>query len=208
MLTIAGLITFNGIIIQNLGFTSIESSLLAMPTGVMSTLASIFFSILAAKWSNRRCLVCMIACLVPITGTAILYGVSRTAVGAQLVGLYLCYAYFGPYIVGISLAQANTAGHTKKNIQFSILYIGYAVGNLIGPQTFRSEQAPAYTGGVVAMLVCYCVCIGLMAIYWALCVFQNRGVVTPAIEIEDEGMAAENFRDVTDLKQEGFKYTT
>lgn len=56
------------------------------------------------------------------------------------------YTYFGPYVVGklesyplyrytqlnacqgISLAQANTAGHTKKNVQYSILYIGYAVG--------------------------------------------------------------------------------
>lgn len=60
-----------------------------MPTGVMSTLASIFFSLLAAKWSNRRCLVCMLACLVPIAGTGVLYGVSRSAVAAQLAGLYL-----------------------------------------------------------------------------------------------------------------------
>ena len=33
--------------------------------------------------------------------------------------------------LGISLAQANTAGHTKKNVQYSILYIGYAVGRSI-----------------------------------------------------------------------------
>lgn len=91
----------------------------------------------------------MIACLIPIAGTAVLYAVPRTKVSAQMVGLYLCYTYFGPYCVGISLAQANTAGHTKKNIQFAILYIGYAVGNLIGPQTFRAAQAPAYTGGTV-----------------------------------------------------------
>ena len=31
---------------------------------------------------------------------------------------------------GISMAQANTAGHTKKTVQYSILYIGYAVGEL------------------------------------------------------------------------------
>lgn len=60
-----------------------------MPTGVMSTIASIVFSVAAAKWNNRRCLVCMMACVVPITGTAVLYGVARNAVAAQLVGLYL-----------------------------------------------------------------------------------------------------------------------
>ncbi|KAL1607858.1 hypothetical protein SLS60_002796 [Paraconiothyrium brasiliense] len=203
-----GLTTFNGIIIKNLGFTSVQSSLLAMPTGVMSTLASIGFSFLAAKWNDRRCFVTMIACVIPIVGTGVLYGVSRSNVPAQMVGLYLCYTYFGPYCVGISLAQANTAGHTKKNVQFAILYIGYAVGNLIGPQTFRANQAPAYTGGVVAMLVCYCVCIGLMCAYWFYCVVLNRKVIPAAPVVEVDGAVVENFSDLTDFKQEGFKYTT
>jgi len=119
-----------------------------------------------------------------------------------------CYTYFGPYVVGISLAQANTAGHTKKNVSFAILYIGYAVGNLIGPQTFRASQAPTYTGGVVAMLVCYCVCIGLMVGYWLLCVTQNRKVHSEGIEISSTEDAVETFQDVTDWEQPDFKYTT
>ena len=118
------------------------------------------------------------------------------------------YTYFGPYVVGISLAQANTAGHTKKNVSFAILYIGYAVGNLIGPQTFRASQAPAYTGGVVAMLCCYCVCIVLMMGYWAICFWKNKGVVPAAVPIDDQDAVVETFHDVSDWKQEGFKYTT
>ncbi|OAL07255.1 MFS transporter [Phaeosphaeriaceae sp. SRC1lsM3a] len=203
-----GLITFNGIIINNLGFDPLESSLLAMPTGVMSTIASISFSLLAAKWTNRRCLVCIIACIIPIAGTAILYGVPRSAVGAQLVGLYLCYFYFAPYAIGISLAQANTAGHTKKNVQFAILYIGYAVGNLIGPQTFRANQAPAYTGGVVAMLVCYCICIGLMSVYWFVCKLHNRNLPEHTMDLSSEDTAVDSFQDITDFKQVHFRYTT
>jgi ACS family allantoate permease-like MFS transporter len=58
------------------------------------------------------------------------------------------------------------------------------------------------------MLVCYCICIGLMAIYWSICVIQNRGVVAPTIEVGDEGAAVESFQDISDFKQEGFKYTT
>jgi ACS family allantoate permease-like MFS transporter len=107
---------------------------------------------------------------------------------------------------GISLAQANTAGHTKKTVVFAILYIGYAVGNLIGPQTFRASQAPAYTGGFTAMIVCYCVCIGLMAMYWALSVMQNRRIDSSEISTERE--LVDGFMDLTDQQQEGFKYTT
>ncbi|KAH8749465.1 major facilitator superfamily domain-containing protein [Hyaloscypha finlandica] len=131
-----GLTTFGGLIIKGLGFSGINASLLSMPTGVMSTLAAFIFSLGAAKWNNRRCLVTIIACIVPIIGAAIVYALPRTNLGGQMVGLYLLYTYFGPYVVGISLAQANTAGHTKKTVVFAILYIGYAVGNLIGPQTF------------------------------------------------------------------------
>jgi hypothetical protein len=53
---------------------------------------------------------------------------------------------------------ANTAGHTKKMIVYAIgeqrsrtqlttAYIGYCVGNIVGPQTFKAKQAPQYTGG-------------------------------------------------------------
>lgn len=107
---------------------------------------------------------------------------------------------------GISLAQANTAGHTKKTVVFAILYIGYAVGNLIGPQTFRASQAPAYTGGFTAMIVCYCVCIGLMCMYWALAVSQNRKIDAGANHSGDDLL--DGFTDLTDQQQEGFRYTT
>ncbi|KAL1645419.1 hypothetical protein SLS58_003726 [Diplodia intermedia] len=200
-----GLTTFNSIIIANLGFSSVEASLLSMPTGVMSTLSAFVFSYAGAKWANRRCLVTVAACIVPIVGTAVVYAVPRDNVGGQMVGIYLLYTYFGPYVVGIGLAQANTAGNTKKTVVFAILYIGYAVGNLIGPQTFRSDQAPAYTGGVVAMIVCYCVCIGLICAYWALCVVQNKQ--SEEVEATSEE-AMDLLLDQTDFEQKGFKYTT
>lgn len=203
-----GLTTFNGIIISNLGFSSVNASLLSMPTGVMSTLSAFIFSYIGAKWANRRCLVTIGACIVPIIGTVIVYTVDRKNIAGQMVGIYLLYTYFGPYVIGIGLGQANTAGHTKKTVTFAILYIGYAVGNLIGPQTFRANQAPAYTGGVVAMIVCYCVCIGLISLYWAFCVFENKkrgGVYSYARNNEE---AIQELLDETDFQQERFLYTT
>ncbi|KAL4948856.1 fungal-specific transcription factor domain-containing protein [Aspergillus filifer] len=204
-----GLTTFSGIIINNLGFSAVNTSLLNMPTGVMSTLSAFVFSWVAAKWSNRRCLVTMIASCVPAIGAIIVYTLPRTNIGGQMVGIYLLYTYFGPYVVGISMAQANTAGNTKKTVQYSILYIGYAVGNLIGPQTFRANQAPAYTGGFVAMLVCYCVCVALIGAYWAIAVILNRRRVDGvAVEGEVYEDLADAFADKTDFQQKGFRYTT
>ncbi|KAL4902344.1 hypothetical protein BDW74DRAFT_186881 [Aspergillus multicolor] len=198
-----GLTTFSGIIINNLGFSAVNTSLLNMPTGVMSTLSAFVFSWIAAKWSNRRCLVTMLASCVPAIGAIIVYTLPRSNIGGQMVGIYLLYTYFGPYVVGISMAQANTAGSTKKTVQYSILYIGYAVGNLIGPQTFRANQAPAYTGGFVSMLVCYCVCVVMMAGYWVIAAILNRRRVDGVEPSEAEGELQEAFSDKTDFQQRG-----
>ncbi|KAH7013837.1 major facilitator superfamily domain-containing protein [Ilyonectria destructans] len=205
-----GLQTFSSIIINNLSFTPQTTSLLNMPTDVVFTLSTFCCFWVAAKWSNRRCLVAMLACCIPIIGAIMVYSLPRTNVGGQMVGIYLLYTYFGPYVVGISMAQANTAGNTKKAVQYSILYIGYAVGNIIGPQTFRANQAPAYTGGFIAMLASYCVCVLLMAVYWAISfTFNRRRIdgVDPGEEQVHEDLV-DAFADPTDFQQKTFKYTT
>jgi predicted MFS family arabinose efflux permease len=84
-----GLTTFSGIIINDLGFSPVNTSLLNMPTGVMSTLSAFVFSWIAAKWENRRCLVTMLASCVPAIGAIIVYTLPRTNVGGQMVGIYL-----------------------------------------------------------------------------------------------------------------------
>lgn len=202
-----GLTTFGGLIIQGLGYSGVEASLLTMPTGVMSTISSLIFSTIAAKWKDRRCLVVMLAALVPIVGTVVVSTLPRNNLGGQMVGLYLLYTYFGPYVVGISLGQANTAGHTKKSVVFSVFYIGYAVGNLLGPQTFRAEQAPEYVGGTIAMIVCYCVAIVLAILYWVYAAWQNRKRAKDELPDQDKD-TMEGFRDETDFEQKEFKYTT
>ena len=72
----------------------IESSLLTMPFGVVATGGAWIFSYIAAKWHNRRTLVASMALLLPILGTALVYGLPRTIIPGQMVGLYLMYFYW------------------------------------------------------------------------------------------------------------------
>lgn len=114
-----------------------------------------------------------------------------------------------PYVVGVSLPQANTAGQTKKAVAYSLVTIGYAAGNLIGPQTFRANQAPKYTGGVVTMLISYCICIVLMLLYWAIVTWENKQ--KDRKYGKPQGIHAgtvEGFIDITDREQEDFRYTS
>lgn len=89
-----GLVTFGSIIIKNLGFDSLEASLLTMPFGLFCTLGAWIFGSFAGKWTNRRTIVASIACLFPVIGTAMVYGIPRSVIPAQMVGLYLMYLYW------------------------------------------------------------------------------------------------------------------
>ncbi|KAF2636341.1 putative allantoate permease [Massarina eburnea CBS 473.64] len=198
-----GLTTFNTLIISGLGFNSLETSLLAMPPGAMSTLSGIGLSFLAAATRKYRIAIIAVSIVLPLLGAVLCYTLPRSNLAGQLIGLYILYTYWAPYVTLVSVYQANTAGHTKKIVLFAFYYVAWAIGNIIGPQTFRADQAPAYTGGTVAMIVCYVVAMALVLAYGYLCRKSN------AERADDIAVAGdEDWLDMTDREIKGFRYTT
>lgn len=62
----------------------------------------------------------------------------------RLFGYYLTQASPTPFVALLSLISSNVAGYTKKTTVAAMYLIGYCVGNIIGPQTFRPKDAPRY----------------------------------------------------------------
>ena len=94
-----GLVAFGSIIINNLGFDALESSLLTMPFGVVATGGAWVFGYIAARWHNRRTLLSCFALLLPIFGTSLVYAMPRSNIPAQMVGLYFMYFYWRKFLV-------------------------------------------------------------------------------------------------------------
>ena len=87
--------------------------------------------------------------------------------------------------------------------------IGYAAGNLIGPQTFVAKQAPKYTTGVVTMLACYCASMVVLGAYWALSTWENRRRDRKYGKPEAvHAGTVDGFVDISDRDQQDFRYTT
>jgi len=82
-----GLTTFNTLIISGLGFDSLQTSLLAMPPGAMSTLSGIGLSYLAATTRRYRTAIVTVSILLPLLGAVLCYALPRTNLAGQLVGL-------------------------------------------------------------------------------------------------------------------------
>jgi MFS transporter, ACS family, allantoate permease len=199
-----GLTTFNTLIIEGLGFSSRDTALLAMPPGLMSTASGIVLSYLAATTRKYRTIIVAASVVLPAIGAIICYALPRDNLAGQLIGLYILYTYWAPYVTLVSIYQANVAGHTKKLTLFAWFYISWAIGNIIGPQTFRADQAPAYTGGTVAMIVCYAFAIVVILVYGFLCMRDNKARME---ETEGE-MGDRDWLDLTDKENCLFKYTT
>lgn len=89
-----GLQAFGTLIISDLGFSNLEASLMTMPFGILATSGAWLFNFVASRWHNRRTLVAFFALLLPLFGTAMVYGLPRSNVAGQLVGLYFMYFYW------------------------------------------------------------------------------------------------------------------
>lgn len=64
--------------------------------------------------------------------------------GSRLFGFFCYYAFVPALVISLSLITSNTAGFTKRSVGSSLFTIAYSIGNIIGPFTFRTEDAPEY----------------------------------------------------------------
>ena len=100
---------------------------------------------------------------------------------------------------------ANVGGTSKKVVVFGVSYIGYTVGNLIGPQSFRATEAPSYPTAYTVMLVGYCITMALLVLYGFICWRDNKKKEVQEREYMEtlggrrEEVAAE-WQDLTDMQ--------
>lgn len=43
--------------------------------------------------------------------------------------------------MSLTMVSSNVAGYTKKQLTAAVVFIGFCIGNAVGPQTFISSQA-------------------------------------------------------------------
>ena len=92
----------------------------------------------------------------------------------RLAGYYLTQASPTPFVALLSLIATNVAGYAKKTTVAALYLIGYCVGNIIGPQTFRPKDAPRYKPAEITIIICWGLClIDLYFIYW-YCKHMNK----------------------------------
>lgn len=59
-----------------------------------------------------------------------------SARAGRIVGYYLINFFSSAWVQCIGLGTSNAAGHTKKAVYAAGTFVGYSLGNIIGPLLF------------------------------------------------------------------------
>jgi MFS family permease len=201
----SGGLSFGSIIISGFGFTPLQTSLMNMPLSFLQALFTLLGGWAQTKIPNARLIVGSVAMIPPIIGTVLINQLALENKWGRLVGVWLLAGYPTGFMVLLGLLATNVAGTTKKSTASALVFVAYCVGQIAGPQFFKSTQAPAYHSGIVAMLVGFILNLVFNQILRYVYLLENNkrdraleGKSEEEIEALMEESKIQGFENVTD----------
>jgi ACS family allantoate permease-like MFS transporter len=158
----------------------------------------------------------MLLCILPtILGAGLMIGLDPNGVPKNKAGLlaasFLTGTFGAAFMLLLAWNASNIAGHTKKVTINALTLISFAVGNILGTQTFQAKQAPGYISGkisIIATLGALCFVILVLRWYNDMLNKKNRRALEGMSEGEKEELREKMaFADQTDRRNVFFVYT-
>lgn len=226
----SALTSFTSIIVGSFGFDTLGTQYLQIPGGAVQFLALITGGWVCTRWpKNTRCATMCFANCVCILGAGLLVGLPSDNKWGRLVALWLCYFQGLGFSMSLTMVSSNVAGYTKKQLTGAILFTGYCVGNIIGPQTFIMKEArkslssqtrifkltyftARYHSAYIAMLVGYSVKLAMVVVLYIYMYRVNKSrdaeqAARGELSEEEERAAIEQgMLDQTEIDNKGFRY--
>ena len=200
-----GISGFGTIILKSFGYTTLKSLLMKMPVGAFELFGLAILPVVSRFVKSRMAIALFYLCVVLAMCCMLAFSKNTNA---ALVGYWI----YGISPVGIvlitSCVTSNTAGFTKKLLTNAITLIGYSAGNVIGPQTFRSTEAPHYNNAKSGAVGCYCAAIFLVSVLTAYNIWENKRRDKNREAEGDKYVIPDNleFADLTDFQNPEFRY--
>ena len=142
---------FAPLITAGFGFSKFEALLLQMPIGAVEIIFILLISPIATFVPSARLLCMVFNTLVSLVGMLLVWKLDPDVIGGRVAGLALSVAYVVNIPLSLSIITSNVAGFTKKSVTSALLFIGYCVGNIVGPQFFYASEAPSYHVGITSL---------------------------------------------------------
>ncbi|OAA75125.1 Major facilitator superfamily domain, general substrate transporter [Akanthomyces lecanii RCEF 1005] len=195
--------TFGTIVINGFGFSHFESLALTCPIGVMTALSILAVGLITRKFQNTR-YICIAVCgLISIVGDLICWFAPRDNRGLLFAGIFLVAVQVASGGLAVGLAASNISGHTKKSTVSASTFVGYCVGNIIGPVIFGASPGPLYHAGFLGSFVCLCGVVVIATVTGVTLRWENARRVKSAGMAQHAHSIEENL---TDVQNKDFRY--
>lgn len=193
---------FQSILLSGFGYSNKEAALLQIPGGAIAVTSVLLATWTAAKFNARGLNIIFWSLLGGIIGGCLL--AFPTATSANLAGNYLTHVVGAFLPCAYSFSAANQAGHTKKVTMNAVLLMSFCLGNILGPLTFRNNDAPSFIPAKVTIVAVDGVAILTTVLLLWYYRWQNK-----KRDRELEGVEHKRdieFADLTDLENREFRY--
>ena len=126
-----------------------------IPGNVIQIVSLLISGYISSRLPNFRCFTMIVGNLVCVVCGGVLVGLPPGQSGEEnkwgrLVALWFCSFQSVGFCLSLTMVSSNVAGYTKKQLTGAFLFVGYCVGNIIGPQSFRDSEAPLYHSAYIA----------------------------------------------------------
>lgn len=136
---------FSTIIINGFGFDKYKTVILGLAAVPFQLIAFALMFIVTSVVRRARLYGIIGLYLNSLLGILLVKFLPEENRWGRLTGFWLVRAYMPMVAMTLGILASNTAGFTKKSTTGAMLFIGYCVGNMVGPQFFISTEAPGYT---------------------------------------------------------------
>ncbi|KDE05482.1 hypothetical protein MVLG_04171 [Microbotryum lychnidis-dioicae p1A1 Lamole] len=207
-----GVTAFEARIVNSFGYSPLNTIILLIPGGVFTMVTIYLFTWLAGRWKNSITYLIPISCVPIVMGSLVIWLASWKHRGVPLFGYYLIPCFGAPYVLLLATSTANIDGSTKKAIAAGFIFIGYNVGNIVGPYlVFTPDRIHKYRKTWISLLVYMCVASVLSLTLRYVMVRENRERDREAAsrgekEEEKDSWEQGEERDYTDGEERGFRY--
>ncbi|CBF84634.1 putative MFS transporter [Aspergillus nidulans FGSC A4] len=199
------IVTFSSILIKGFGYTSKESALLNMPSGVVSILSILLSTYAVAKGYSRWLAIDLL--LVPtLLGSCLMSFLPKSNQAGLLVGIYMVNTTVAPLILIFAWTGANFKGYTGKVTGCAFISAAFSIANIIGPQTFQARDAPEYLPAKVTIVVANAAAIAVSTALRLLYGSRNREAERLGALVSAKSWMEKRVVRQVEEEETGFRY--
>ncbi|KAF3013722.1 hypothetical protein E8E14_005767 [Neopestalotiopsis sp. 37M] len=202
----SGVVTaYSATILTSFGYTPKQAALLNIPSGAVNIVWTLSAAAIV-RYRGGRWLINVGAGTVATMAAALLSFLPNTNRPGLLAGMYLINVLPGASNIAFQWLTCNTAGHTKRTYATAGMNAAFAIGNIIGPLTFRAKDAPQFKPAKLTLVIMWAVSILAAAGCAAYYHWMNKSRARTAEVVEDEVEASKAYAGLTDKENKSFVY--